>query len=285
MPYKRRRSSRKRKRKGSSREAKQIAFRTGNVAAAGKGKPFIPQTKSYNARCSTQFICSGTTAGDHCVFSVPEFNIPCTRTDNLTFVTPGTSAQESFRHPTGHEEAIAQGYDTAEVKSCMYRFHIAFTGGNNVLQDWVFAYKFSSVSHVSEPIMTAGALTISAWADLRQTRGWVWKRMSGSNSGGSIHPSVAVIDIKVPSVAKLAYAMNKDAVGDEDNEPFRSILLDGVTVSTFEKPLFLHILVIVPSGTALTQQDITIDMDWFGRVKLAREHVATDFIDDIDFGV
>lgn len=272
------------KRRRSDRDAQLVRFRTGNVAPSGQGKPFKPRTKTYNARCSTQMICSSTTAGDHCTFSVPEYNLPLTRVDNASFVNPGTAAEEGFRHPTGHTDAIAQGYASAEVLSCMYRFHIAFTGGNNVLQDWVFAYKFSALSHVSEPIMTAGALTISAWADLRQTRGWVWKRMSGSNSGGSIHPSVAVVDIKVPSVAKLGHAFADETVGDDIDDPFRSLVLDNATVSTFQKACFLHILVIVPSGTALSQQDITIDMDWFGKVKLIRTDIATDFIDDIDFG-
>lgn len=285
MPY---RNSRRRAKPRRKAKARQIAFRTGHVSASGRGKPFISNTKSYFARCATTVVNSGTSSGDIGTFDIREYNMPLNMSEKLTWAYAGTATTEGLRHPTGHTDAIAQGFDTATVKSVMYRFNVQWTGTGGPLKNYVFAYKFAPNSFIAEPVLTAGASIVNEWNDMRQSRGWVYKRFSGTGVGGDIYPSGGIIDVKIPSVAKLCYAFAKGQPVSDDqnvNNPFDMPIHD--TTSLNQEPkygCFLHFVVLNPSGQAMTAQDITVDIDWFAKCVLHRKKIEADMITDIQIG-
>ncbi len=262
-----------------------LKFRTGQVAPSGRGKPFIPLSKTYFARCSTSMICSATTAGDVASFRVGEYNNPLSVSGNETFTYEGTVAETSQKHPTGHESVRTQGYDMAQVLSCKYVFTVSFKGGTDTTQDWVFAYKFTNDADVSDEIaLTAGVLTVDLWHDLRMTRSWTWHRFSSVRSGGSIFNSSGIIPINVPSVAKISYEMNRDALNSDDVSKFptRHQVLDGTALSVSDLPVFLTFMVFTTQGVALSAGDIQLEIDWFAHVKVARDVDDEAIIENLD---
>ncbi len=285
MPRRKRRSKKK-KRSHKRRDANQLKFRTGNVAPAGRGKPFIPQTKTYNARCVTTIINSATTSGDIACFFPGQYNLPLSvASSNEAFTFEGTVAESSAKHPTGHAEAIAQGYDTAEVLSCLYRFTIRFQGADAATKDFCFAYKFTNDLDVDDEVaFTAGVLSVDQWHNMQMTRAWTWKRFSATQSGGSIWPSSGIVNVNIPSVAKLMYGMNRDLIPPDNKFPLRSVIADTATISTFELPLALAFCVFTTNGIALAAADIIIEIDWFGKVRLARDIGDEAIIENLDHG-
>ncbi len=278
MPYRRRKRSRK------DWEARQLRFRTGNIPSSGKGKPFTPNSKTFFARCSGTYMSGGTLAGDVAVMNCLDYNIPIALEGNETFAHAGPTA-DAHRHPTGHADSIAQGYDTATIKSSMYRFTVSYKGTNSNTKDFAFCYKFTNDADVSDEIVfTAGDTTESHWNDIRMSRGWVVKQFSSSNSGGSIWPAAAVIDVKIPSAAKLAYGLNKSDVSQNENNPFRHAITDTSTATVFQVPCFLIIMVICTGGVAFTLGDVNIDVDWFGKVMVERDIDDESMIKDLDTG-
>ncbi len=283
MPRRKRRSK---KRSYKRKDKNLLKFRTGNVAPAGRGKPFIPTTKTYNARCVTSIVNSSTTSGDIGQFRVGEYNLPLTFQANETFTFEGTVVESSAKHPTGHAEAIAQGYDVAEVLSCLYRFTIRFQGTDAAAKDYVFAYKFTNdIAIVDEVAFTAGVLSVDQWHNMQMTRAWTWKRFSGVNSGGSIWPSSGVVEVRIPSCAKLSYAMNKELTTDTLIHPMRFPIVDSTTLGASELPCSLVFCIFTSNGIALAAADMIIEIDWFGKVRLARDIGDEAIIENLDHGV
>lgn len=232
-------------------------------------------------------IVSATTAGDFATFRVGEYNLPLSVTGNETFTFEGTVAESSAKHPTGHADALAQGYDTAEVKACSYRFTVRFAGTDSGTKDWVFAYKFGTDPDVSNEVaFTAGVLSVDQWHNMQMTRSWTYRRFSAINSGGSIWPSSGIINIPVPSVPKLQYAMNKHVEQNDDvsNNPNRFDILDGTTVGVSELPTHLHWCVFTSNGTPFAAGDVVVEIQWTGRVNLQRRLLDENIIENLDHG-
>ncbi len=249
----------------------QYAFRTGRVNAAG-GRPINPFRRSIRTVNAGNLLVSGTTAGDTCSFGLTQVNKPATPESNTTFGIGGTANS----HTSEHNEIVAGGWDDGQVMSSMYRFDIRFKGSDAASKDFIFAYKFGA-SQAAALILTAGTVTIDNWKDMRQSRGWAWKRFSGTNSGGSVYPSQGRIEVKIRDVLKLARGLFTDEI--EQSDMLCQIIETDVNSTVVPH---LHITVFAIDGTAFTAGDIAIDVTIFQRVVLRRQMGSVEMIEEAD---
>lgn len=271
MPYRRRRRKRK-------RVDRQMQFRLGNINPAG-GRPIIPNTKTYTSVCGGQYACSGTTAGDTGALDLTNYNQP------VQLITTSFTGGDTERHGTGHVQLTADGFDRAVVLSAYYRFDIRFVGTSAVDKDFVFAYKFN-VSSSAAAVFTAGTTTVEVWNDMRATRGWVWKRFSGTESGGSIYPSQGTVIVKIKSVPKLVLNMNRLDQDTDVTYPgdVMQRIDDLAATDTTSLRGFLHFCVFTIDGTVLTAADIVIDITSYKKTKVSRALTQAGMIDEGDLG-
>ncbi len=261
MPYGRRYRRRRRqpKRRGRRRN-KQMAFRTGQINAAG-GRPVTPHSRTVRTVAAGHLLCTGTTAGDECSFNIVDWSAPADP-DVTTFSIGGTAANR----PSGHAEILADGYDRVKVLSSLYRFNVRFKGSEAAAKDFVFAYKFSD-DGTAILTHTAGTVAIDNFKDLRQSRGWVWKRMSATHSGGSVHPSAHQYQVRIRNVGRLAWKMNPTTGGTDFT---KHDLTHGLSTGANSADIdcFLHVLVMTVDGVALVAGDIQIDVDVFQKIRV-----------------
>lgn len=247
----RRRKLRKRRRN------KQFRFRTGQIGAAG-GRPITPKSRNFKVVCAASLGNEGVgKAGGHAVFDLTVFDAPCDPV-NKTLVLLGSS----FNHPVGHADLISDGYTRVFLKNKMYRFDIRFRGSDSAAKDFVFAYKFGTSTGSSLAHYDSGLRTIDNWTDMRQSRGWIWKRFSSTSSGGSSYPSAARVDVRIPNIKQLVFGLTKPSTNDRTWETC-SVLLDDTSQNLSVHRAFLHIVVMSIDGVALADNDIQIDVTCF----------------------
>ncbi len=270
---------RPRRRRMSKRDRKQLAFRTHMISPAG-GKAFTQQTKTYRCSTAARWAVSGTTAGDSAVLGIGNYNQPLSLVNNTTFGLIGTVG--TGQHPSGHAEAIQLGFDRALILSVFYRFAISFAGTSAIGKDFVFAYKFSpSASIVDFTTFTAGgAANPDHWADIRVSKGWVYKEFSGTESGGSIWPSQAVVNIRVPDCPKLTRALEKFQTTTFGVPEMSSDIGDTTDSPAVQADIIFGIF--TKDGTAFTAGDVVIDATCYQKVLLTRQLVFGDLVDEVD---
>ncbi len=220
------------------------SFRTGAINAAG-GKPLDPEKKTYRCVVATTLISSITTAGDHGVFSVGNYNTPVRLTSTTTFATP--AGISTARHPTGHVHLIGDGYNTFLVKKSHYRIYCWWNGVDRPNENWIFGYKFDHNGQSADPAFVNDVTTVETWLDLQATRGWVWKRFSCSQDNRSL-PCSGIVNINIPDYVKLAIRMHAN-----DTAQFTIDDLQGVIADSSATPaLFvsLHIVAFKIAGGA-----------------------------------
>lgn len=258
MPYRRRR--RRRRSRYGGRGNRRLQFRLGNINAAG-GRPVTPHSRTLNSVTCSSLVCTAVTCGDNMVFNIMDWSAPASP-DGGTFTEVGTGNN----HPSGHVDVVADGFDRVKVLNALYRLNFRFKGDDNEAQDWIVAYRFSNTS-ANILTHTAGTVGIDNWKDVRQSRGWVYKRFSATHSGGSIHPSSGVVSIRVANVGRLAYKMEATTSGtDFTRNDYTHNVADAAQSADIN--CFLHIEVFTIDGVALSAGDIHVDVDVFMKVKL-----------------
>ncbi len=256
----RRRSTRRRRpNRRVKRRRRQMRFRAGQINAAG-GKPATPHSRTLRTVTAGHLLLPGVTCGADASFNINDWSAPADP-DTTTMTIGGTAANV----PSGHAEILSDGFDLVKVLSAMYRFNIRFKGDDNQAQDWIFGYRFTSgpsaiFTH------TAGTVGIDNFKDLRQSRGWVWHRMSATHSGGSAHPSTKQINIRIPDVYKLAKKFIAPSIFGEVSKDFTHVITTGVDSTAVD--VFLLITVMTIDGVALSAGDIQMDVDVFQKVKV-----------------
>lgn len=248
MPYRR-----------SKRRDRQFRFRTNQISAAG-GQPATPNSRTLKTVVCGNMICSGTTCGDEAAFNCLDWSAAADP-DSSSWTMAGTPNNR----PSGHGAILADGYDKVRVLNAMYRFTVRFKGGNDVLQDYVIAYRFEEES-AAIFTFTAGTVGIDNWKDLRQSRGWVWKRFSASNSGGSIYPTSGEIIVRIPNVQRLARYYDKTNVTANTRGDYEHVITSGADSAT--SAFFLKFIVMTIDGVALTAGDVQVDIDVFQKIKV-----------------
>ncbi len=252
--YRRRRNSYRRKRRN-----RQMRFRTGQINAAG-GRPVTPHSRTVATVTAGNLLCTGTTCGDNAAFNIVDWSAPADP-EVSTFSIGGTANN----HPSGHVEIVADGYDRVQVLNALYRFNVRFKGDDNEAQDYIFAYRFSNNS-AAILTHTAGTVGIDNWKDMRQSRGWAYKRLSATHSGGSQHPSTMQINVRIPNVKRLTQKLTSHTSADYTANDYRHAISDAA--ASADQFAFLHITVFTIDGVALAAGDIQIDVDVFQRVKV-----------------
>lgn len=256
MPYRRRRRKKKRK------STKQFRFRTNNINAAG-GRPYIHGTRLYKTVTAGHLLCTATTCGNEAAFNLMDWSAPADP-DVTTFTKAGTTNNV----PSDHAAILGDGFDRVKVLNAFYRFNCRFKGDDNVAQDWIFAYRFSNVS-TAIFVHTAGTTGIDNWKDLRQSRGWTYKRMSATHSGGSIHPTAAEFKVRISNVQKMAKYFQKASATEHTDKDYTHVISSGADSATVD--LFLHIVIMTIDGIALSAADIQIDVDVYQKVRLWKD--------------
>ncbi len=253
-----------------SSRRRQLRFRTGQINAAG-GRPIAEKSRVVKTVTAANFSVSATTAGDSGTFGLTQFGEPSDMQSSTSFTQNGTADN----HPSEHPQMVLN-WDTARVLSSMYRFDVRFVGTDAANKDFVFAYKFGSVA-TAPLVFTAGTVTIDNWKDLRQSRGWVWHRFSGTQSGGSVYPSQGRIEIKVPNVKRLVQGLFDVEIEDSDLE---SVVTDAAAVTTVRA--YLHVVIFTIDGVAFSAGDVVTDVTVYQRVLLKRAIAADEMIDEAD---
>ncbi len=278
-----------------------VAFRIGNVGPAG-GKPFTPHSKTYKCKCSNNgFITAPAAPGNTTsviggvgVFNILDYNLPISTlaANGVGAIIGSYTENIADVHPSGHEEAEVDEFESAQVMSCMYRFTVWDTGTSSRGDNWVFAYKFAEHHDTSDYDFGANGNTTSAlgfnqWPHMRMTRGWTWKRFSGSSNGGSIWPSNGVIEIKIPSVGKLTYALQEKSLDTSSKldrvNPLAVKIASSATPETGAVGLNAHLHWVIfqtDDSTGISTGDYKLDIDYFATVKLTRPIDASEMIDE-----
>lgn len=276
--------------------SRQLKFRTGKINASGKGKPFIPRTKTYNSVCcghmhfaAVHDYGSGAQEARSAVrsFNLTDYNTPIGSIVGITPGPPCVMADKTLKqHPTGHEDALAQGYDEAQILSSLFRFTISFQGGNDSTQDYVFCHKFTQYGTTAdiENVDTTTSIT-DQWADIRMSKGWVWKRFSATNAGGSIWPCAGVIDVRIPSIGKLVMGLNEGYftnTADKAENFFAVKIDDDTTITKSYFTGYLTVLIFSTSGASMAGSDVQIEINRYDKVKLWRQDIDAEMIDEVD---
>ncbi len=275
---------RTRKRKRTSK-THLLAFRTGGLGAGGSRHP-NPDIIRYKAVVASKFLSSAVSAGDHLSFNLGGYNTPLRMIGNVTWINPvGISDQ---RHPTGHVQAIEDGYNTALVKGIHYHIYYKWQGADSVENDFIIAYKFDTDSTASTPALTASVVTMEMWLDLQASPGWVWRRGScnGRTSAKGLQ-SAGFFDINIPELQKLQFRMHKSSTSDLTIDSFKTIIGDNVSdtgVDTFLHIMWFRIPIdgITYSTPAIAADDFTLEIRCTLDCELYKQQGAEDLIDEGD---
>lgn len=271
--------------------SKQTRFRVGQYGPSGMGtKPIARNSTTYKCVTAEELGVGGTSpiCGGAFVYNFMRYNTPLvfSAIENVT-----ANASLGVRHPSGHKEALALGYDKFLVLSGFYRLTCRHTTAASTSEQWIVAYKFSNTLSLAELVTAAGGTAVdldtlaggvNLWADMRQTRGWVYQRFSGNQSGGSIFPVTGVVEINIPDAPELAIALNSygNSVEVLDWEEFKGSIADASTLPN--NGAFVTIVVFYANGEPMAASDIHIDVELHQTVRLWRALGVGELIDEID---
>ncbi len=258
------------------KRSRRLAFRTGNINAAG-GKPIDPQVITHRSVVAAQFMTSGTTSGDHGVFQINAWNTPLLMVSNTAWTVPvGISAS---RHPSGHVELLADGYNAFLVEKTHYRIDVAWLGGSLADSNWIFAYKFDNEAQSALPIFTAGATTTETWLDIQASPGWIWKRFGCTPTAQ--RKSYGTINIDIPNVVQQIYAHERALNTQFTIDDLKGLVLDATTAPTVVGLLHVCAFAIKKDGVvdALAAFDIMMNVRCTQTVKVWKNQESEEIID------
>ncbi len=279
-----------------------FAFRTGQLDSLNR-RPPVPADKVVRCEVSTkgtsfETAVSGTkgnASGVHWVIALGDYNIP---TYPITFNGMNESLNvDSKRHPTGHEEAVADGYDTYLVLSQFFNF-LFKCNVHSITQDYVVAYKFSTDSSLAEPDLRWAGTAISttpthpapdgynnknAWLDMQMSGGWVYKHKNQNlNAGGGY----TRMKINIPNLPLLTAKMHEYNTTTFTMDDMQGPVNDNASPTVPVIQTYLHICIIQLQEAAyaadLTTNTFTWDMTCQMKVKLMKGQGLHEMLDEAD---
>lgn len=266
------------------KRSRQLAFRTGQINAAG-GRPIDPRTIKHRTVVASQFIASGTTAGDHMSFRINNFNTPLEMATTTTFANPTNISDD--RHPSGHVELVQDAYDTYQVLQTHYRWHVMWCGSNTPTEDYIFAYKFDADAQSTNPAFPADVNTTEVWLDMQASPGWVWKRFTKATNGARELKMGGYINITVDNVYDLIRRLNTGRVQQfEYPADYRGVLADSNAAPVAQAALHICIFSLGVNGipSAHTADDFLISCRCTQTVLCNKLQDTTEIIDIGDVG-
>ncbi len=267
MPPRRKRKAKPRGRK----KARQLRFRAGQIGAAG-GAPVNQFSRVLKLACATQFDIVGAIRGGSLTFDISTASTPCSvvASDGISEIVTAAN------HPSEWPQLISGGWKEIEVLSSHYLFDVRFQGTSSAKKDFIFAYKFGISFATPIPSPTTVTIGVDNWKDMRQSRGWVWKRFSATHEGGDKYPSQANVRVNIPSVRRLSMKLH----GETDITEIDLLHLIN-TAATF--PLTrsaLHVVVQTLNGDVFADRDVVIDCTVYQTVRVKRSIQTADMIDE-----
>ncbi len=263
----------------SRKRSRQLAFRSGNINAAG-GKPIDPSHFTHRSVVAAQFHNSAVTAGDHMVFNIANFNTPLKFQSSTSYTVPvGIS---SDRHPSGHVELIQDGYNTYQVMKSHYRMDVSWRGSTNQTIDFIVGYKFDNDFQTASPVWTASVVTTENWLDLQASPGWVWNRY-GCDAQGT-RKSWGVINIAIPSVPALVKKFKDMTTTQHTPNDYKGVIADSdaAPVSTCALHIVAFIIQKIGIPAALNAGEIMTSIRCTQSVRVWKNQVGAEFIDEGD---
>ncbi len=259
------------------------SFRVGAINAAG-GKPRDPESEVYKCVVASHVVSSAVTAGDHCTLDVMNYNTPLNMVNTTTWgVSTGIAAG---RHPSGHVDVLAHGYNTYLVLKSYYQIFLRWNGLPHDGVNWVFMYKFNTDATSNTPALTASLVTAEIWLDLQASEGWVWKRFS-CNPADNWLPSSGMININVPDCVKLGIRLHASQVGSFTIDDLQGTVADSTAGPN--NNIFLHLMWIrIPldgvdhSAPAIVAGDVKMEIRCTQTVKLMKDQGLVELIDEGD---
>lgn len=300
---------RKRSRNGGYKK-KQLSFRLNKLNATGSGRPWKPTSKTVKSVTSTSLRTTeqaDTEVGDHAslmFFDLTQWNAPVAlhgrilATGSVGWRTIGDHATPSGVggpylaygiHPHNHDEALADGYKTAVMKKAMFRLTIRALPGAS--QDFVVMWRFVKQASVTTFPSTTENKAIIAFNDVKMSSGWVWRRFSGNQSGGSIYPASGIIDIKIPSIGKIVYGLNegKEVVNEYASgstvvpgKELAVVIVDAINPKESLLHGYLCVAYMHLDGSHIVDQEVQIDIMHYCTVKLEYNLIEEHAIEEAD---
>ncbi len=258
-------------------------FRSGNINAAG-GKPIVEAYKSYKCVTAARFGNNNTAgeAGMHVAFELGNYNTPLTFAgESGTLVAVGLTMD---RHPSGHVEVLARGYNRYRVMRSHFLIDVSYHGADQVARDYIVAYKFSTTSAVTEPAFPDSVATTEVWLDMQATRGWVWKRFGMYRLAGA-RPSRGIIQIKINDLIPLTYTMLGAGTGDIEPNDLQGTIADSTAGPLVT--LFLHLCIFkldansIPAVFTATN-NFSVDIRCTQTVRIEKVQDTDEMIDEGD---
>ncbi len=239
-------------------------------------RPFSAWSKTLTTLTTGEGHNPGTTAGAVFILPVNNWNDPL---GTLSTMVAGTGSLTANRHPMHHNTAIAQGYNIAQVLSWHAKITTNFIKAANITADYIVAYTFGS-SEASEVVLTAGTAARIERMEILTNPRWT-KKTFQADSAHTLEKD-RVIKINVPNVFKYCEVL----AGGAQVQAFGNGLMSHAirdTSSASNTPvvgLFCTIVLMTESGLALTVDSVHITIEITQKVKIMRQNLGTEDMDD-----
>ncbi len=258
-----------------------LAFRTGDLNAAG-GKPLNPSIKTYRCVTANIFGVTATTAGAHGVFIVNSYNTPTALASTVNWAQQ--SGVSGLRHPSGHTEVLADGYDTFLVLKSNYHIWVRWAGVSRTLNldEWVFAYKFDSNGQTAIPAFPVTLATTDTWLDIQQSPGWVWKRFTSDLTNNTTPlKSGGIFNINVPDVVRMGIKLNENTVAQFTMDDLQGAIADSAAVPAVVFALHFVVFLLDKDGDPeiLVANDILMDVRCTQTIKMWKAQTSDEIVD------
>jgi hypothetical protein len=268
-----------RRKKALARErywAKLNHFRAGNVNQAGQA-PLFPNVKYIKSVTGGVLYNDPATSAFSFYHSFPTnaFNDPIGSPQVNQF---NTSTSVHTVVDKNYDEYYTAGYRMSRVISAEYRI-IVNCRQNSATKDIMVGWAWGREK------MDGTIFTQNNTDEIRlmMSRGWTIRRLSGTESGGSIYPSTGQWTIKTGNIYKLYNALDKghsETIDDTNSYDALAAEITATRVANIPvKCPYLYLVIIATGNTALVDDDVSVKVECHQKVKLMMPRTKTSVVD------
>ncbi len=272
MPRRRfRRRARKRKVKNS------VMKRRLGILGWDGSRPFTPWSKTLTTITYGVGRSPGTISGTIFHLPVNNWNDPI---GPLSNPVAGAGTFTANRHPTNHDTAIANGYNTVQVLEWQLRLQVNWILDAAPTNDFFVAYTFKQDA-ATEVTMTAGTDSAIERLEIFTSPRWTVKHLRAIQGRSEVHTGKSDIVITVGNVFEycklIDRGLNTDAFGNGD------VAHDIADVNSVTNPaavqLFCTIVIMTESGLAMAANAIQLLVGVKQKVKIMRNWPGSQDLD------
>ena len=162
---------------------------------------------------------------------------------------------------------------------------VRWMGANRTEDEWVFAYKFDSISQSTVPAFPVTVATTETFLDMQASTGWVWERFTADTLNTTTPlKSGRIININVPDVPKLVVKLNANTVAQFTMDDLQGTIEDGTGAPTIGGFLHFCCFLLDKDGDPeiLVASDIVLDVRCTQTVKTWKAQGSDEMIDGGD---